>query len=171
MIRETVKLRHLHITPRKVRLVANLIKGMSVNEAEAQLMLGSKRSADPILKLLKSAIANAVHNKKADQDALVVEKIMVDQGPSFKRFLPRAMGRATPILKRTCHITLVLKETGKKKTSRFNTMTAKKEKEAKKIVRSANKPKHEVKESEHQETPKSENKQGFVKQFFRRKSV
>jgi large subunit ribosomal protein L22 len=173
MIRETVKLRHLHITPRKARLIANLIKGMSANEAEAQLMLGSKRSTDPILKLLKSGIANAVYNKKANPDNLVIENVMVDQGPSFKRFLPRAMGRATPILKRTCHITLVLKESGNKKiVSRFNTMSAKKEKEAKKIVKAANKPKYEGNnEAEHKEAPKSENKQGFVKKFFRRKSV
>lgn len=171
MIRETVKLRYLHITPRKARLVANLIKGMSANEAEAQLMLRPKRSAGPILKLLKSGIANVIHNKKIDQDTLVIEKITVDPGPSFKRFLPRAMGRATPILKRTCHITLVLKETGKKKDARFNTMSVKKEKEAKKMVKAANKPKHENKELEHQEAPKSENKQGFVKRFFRRKSV
>ncbi|MCL5017202.1 MAG: 50S ribosomal protein L22 [Patescibacteria group bacterium] len=171
MIRETVKLRHLHIAPRKARLIANLIKGMTANEAEAQLMLASKRSAEPILKLLKSAVANAVNNRKVDQDALVVETVMVDQGPSFKRFLPRAMGRATPILKRTCHVTLVLKEAKKKKTARFNTAIVKKEKEAKKIAKAVNKPKYENKDSVEKEAPKSESKQGFTKKVFRRKSV
>jgi hypothetical protein len=82
------------------------------------------------------------------------------------------MGRATPILKRTCHVTLVLKESeNKKMVSRFNTMSAKKEKEAKKIVKVAAKPKHEVKELEHQEAPTQENKKGFAKKVFRRKSV
>ncbi len=175
MIRETVKLRYLHIAPRKARLVANLIKGLPVNEAEAQLMIRAKRSADPILKLLKSGIANMVNNRKIDAEKLVIEKITVDGGPSFKRFLPRAMGRATPILKKTSHITIVLKEVDKKYHSKFNTIKPKKEKEAKKISsKAANKPsnKPEAKESEKKETVATkENKSGFVKRFFRRKSV
>jgi len=171
MMRETVKLRHLHIAPRKARLVANLIKGMPVNAAEAQLMLRPKRSAGPILKLLKSAVANMVNNRKLDADTLVIEKITVDGGPSMRRFLPRAMGRATPILKRTCHVTLVLKETGKKIAARYNTVKAKNEKEAKKLAKEAPKHKHDAKEPErHMEAPAAE-KKGFVKKMFTRKSV
>ena len=170
MMRETVKLRHLHIAPRKARLVANLIKGMPVNAAEAQLMLRPKRSAGPILKLLKSAVANMVNNRKLDADTLVIEKITVDGGPSMRRFLPRAMGRATPILKRTCHVTLVLKETGKKNPARYNTVKEKNEKEAKKISKETHKHKHDMKEPEHREAPAAE-KKGFVKKMFTRKSV
>lgn len=174
MTRETVKLRHLHIAPRKVRLVANLIKGLSTNEAEAQLMVLSKRSAEPVLKLLKSGIANMVNNRKLSSENLVIEKITVDEGPTMKRFLPRSMGRATPLLKRTCHVTIVLKEvTGKKTANRFNTVKPKKEKEAKKIIKAGEKaPKQENKPMEGNEGAISkENKRGFVKKFFSRKSV
>lgn len=175
MIRETVKLRHLHIAPRKVRLVANLIKNLSANEAEAQLMILPKRSAEAVLKLLKSGVANMVNNRKLDPEKLVIEKITVDEGPTFKRFLPRSMGRATPLLKRTCHVTIVLKEVAekKKKSNRFNTVKPKKEKEAKKIIKAGERSsKKENKEMESKEGAISkENKQGFVKRFFRRKSV
>ena len=141
MIRETVKLKYLHIAPRKARLVANLIKGLSVNEAEAELIIRPKRSTGPILKLLRSGVANVVNGKKIDSGKLMIEKMTVDQGPSFKRFLPRAMGRATPILKKTCHITMVLKEVSKTKVSRFNTVAPKKDKKAKKIIKAGNKKK------------------------------
>jgi len=177
MIRETVKLKHLHITPRKVRLVANLIKRLPANEAEAQLMVLPKRSAEPVLKLLKSGVANMVNNRKVSADNIVIEKITVDEGPTFKRFLPRSMGRATPLLKRTCHVTIVLKEVaGKKKTNRFNTAKPKNEKEAKRIMKAGEKTaKQENKEKEKETTnetaPVKGNKQGFVKKFFRRKSV
>jgi large subunit ribosomal protein L22 len=143
---------------------------MPVNEAEAQLMIRSKRSAGPILKLLKSAVANMVNNRKIDADTLVIEKITVDGGPSMRRFLPRAMGRATPILKRTCHITLVLKETKKKEVARYNTVKPKNEKEAKKIAKETHKSKHDTKEPERHEAPAGE-KKGFVKKMFTRKSV
>ena len=106
----TAKLRHLRISPRKVRLVANLIRGMETEEAKVQLKFLSKRAAGPILKLLNSAIANAEHNFNLSRENLYISKIMVDPGPSLKRSLPRAMGRATPILKRTSHITIVLSE-------------------------------------------------------------
>lgn len=174
MIRETVKLRHLHIAPRKVRLVANLIKNLSANEAEAQLMVLSKRSSDPVLKLLKSGVANMVNNRKLDPTKLVIEKITVDEGPTLKRFLPRSMGRATPLLKRTCHVTIVLREVaGKKVSDRFNTVKPKKEKETKKIMKVGEKSsKKENKEMDgKEEAILKENKRGFVKKFFSRKSV
>jgi len=172
MLRETVKLKHLHITPDKARLVANLIKRMPANEAEAQLMILSKRAAEPILKLLKSAVANMVNNRKADSEKLVIESITVDEGPTFKRFLPRSMGRATPLLKRTSHITIVLKEVDKKKTSKFNTANPKKAKDAKKIAKEAKQSKQENKDKEIKDVSASaENKPGFVKKMFRRKSV
>ena len=112
-------LRNLHIAPRKVRLVANLIKNMPVNEALAQLLVVTSRSADPVVKLLRSAIANA-KNTGMKVDSLVVKTIFVDQGPMMKRSLPRAQGRATPIHKKMSHITLILAESTSGKPSRFD---------------------------------------------------
>jgi len=102
------KLRHLRISPRKVRLVANLIRGLDVEEAERQLTFLTKRAARPILSLLNSAVANAGHNANLPKSGLYVASITVEPGPSLKRWRPRAMGRAAPILKRTSHITLFL---------------------------------------------------------------
>ncbi len=104
----TAKLRYLRISPRKVRLVTDLIKGMKVEEAEGQLKFLTKRAAKPILKLLNSAVANAQHNANLAKEGLYIAKIIVEAGPILKRWQPRAMGRATPIMKRTSHITLVL---------------------------------------------------------------
>jgi len=104
----TAKLRHLRISPRKVRLVVDLIRGMDATEAEKQLKFLPQRAARPVLKLLNSAVANALNNFKAIKENLFITKIAVDPGPTLKRWLPRAMGRATPIMKRTSHITIVL---------------------------------------------------------------
>lgn len=104
------KLRFAHIAPRKVRLVADLIRGKGSEEALNILMFTRKRAARVIQKLLKSAIANATQKKTADVDRLYVKTIMVDQGPVMKRFMPRAMGRATQIRKKTSHVSIVLDE-------------------------------------------------------------
>ena len=106
----TAKLRHLRISPRKVRLVTNLVKGLSVQEAEKQLKFLSKRAARPILKLLNSAMANAQHNANLTKEGLYIKNIVVEPGPTLKRWRPRAMGRATPIMKRTSHITILLEQ-------------------------------------------------------------
>ena len=103
-------LKYLRISPRKVRLVADLIRGLSVKVAEANLLHISKRSGKPLLKLLKSAIANAEHNFDLNQNNLFVRAIRVDEGPALKRWRPRARGAAFPIRKRTSHIFLTLKE-------------------------------------------------------------
>lgn len=172
MIKETVKLNDLRMAPRKVRLVANLIKGLTVNEAEAQLLVMTKRAALPLLKLLRSAVANAVHNKKAAADKLKIETILVNQGPSLKRFLPRAMGRATPILKRTSHVVLVLVEKESKSAPRFN-IISKKPKKSKKENTKKIKPKspQPEKEKEAKKETKPKEKGGFFKKMFRRKSI
>ena len=99
-------LRHLRMSGRKVRLVADLIRGMAVEPALAQLSFMSKAAARPVRKLLESAIANATHNHQLSRESLYVKAIMVNQGPTLKRWRPRAMGSAAPILKRTCHIDL-----------------------------------------------------------------
>ena len=102
------KLRFLRIGPRKVRLVADLIRGRQVVESENILRVLNKKAARPILKLMLSAIANAEHNYEMKKEDLVITKITVDEGPILKRWMPRAQGRATSIRKRTSHINIYL---------------------------------------------------------------
>jgi large subunit ribosomal protein L22 len=103
-------LRYLRITPRKVRVVADLIRGKKVGAALAQLAYVEKRAALPVSKLLRSAVANADQASKGqlDVDQLYVKELQVGQGPSLRRFMPRAMGRAFKVLKKTSHITVVV---------------------------------------------------------------
>ncbi len=100
----------IRISPTKVRIVADLIKKKNVNEALGMLSFMPQKASFILKKLLNSAIANAKQNKYIDIDSLYVKNIMVDAGPTLKRFLPRAMGRATKIRKRMSHITMVLDE-------------------------------------------------------------
>lgn len=102
--------RYIRIAPRKVRLVVDLIRGKQVGEALAILKHTPKAASPVVEKVLKSAIANAEHNYEMDVNSLVVGQVFVDQGPTLKRFRPRAMGRASRIHKRTSHITVVLNE-------------------------------------------------------------
>ncbi|NLT23979.1 MAG: 50S ribosomal protein L22 [Syntrophorhabdus sp.] len=106
----TAKTRMIRISPRKVRIVADLIRKKNVNEASGLLTYMPQKSAFLLKKLLDSAIANARQKKYIDVDNLYVKSIMVDGGPVLKRFMPRAMGRATKIRKRLSHITLILDE-------------------------------------------------------------
>ena len=112
------QLRQLRIAPRKVRLIANLVRGMSVTQAEQQLRFTNKASALPVLKLLQSAVANAEQKLKLTKDKLHLKSITVGDGLTLKRWMPRAMGRATPIRKRSSHVIVVLsdKSVAKKKT-------------------------------------------------------
>lgn len=96
------------MSPRKVRLVVNTIRGLSVAAAETRLNFLPKLAAQPVLKLLNSAVANAEHNFKLEKKDLYVKFIVADGGPTLKRFRPRAFGRAAPIRKRTTHISLIL---------------------------------------------------------------
>lgn len=104
----TAKLKNLRMSPRKVRLVAGLIRGASVSQAQQQLTFNKKFASRPILKLLNSAIANADHNFSLDTSTLRIKEIRVDQGQTLKRYMPKAFGTATVIRKRASHITLVL---------------------------------------------------------------
>lgn len=107
------------MAPRKVRLVIDLIRGLKVDKALAQLRHLQKEAKRPVLKLLQSAIANAANNFKIDKDTLRIKSVWVDGGPILYRSMPRAMGRATPIRKRTTHLTLVLEgETLEKKAKK-----------------------------------------------------
>lgn len=96
------------MSPRKVRLVVDAVRGMAVEPALAQLTFMSRAAARPVKKLIESAIANAEHNFKLDRTGLYIKSALVNQGPTLKRWRPRAMGSAAPILKRTSHITIVL---------------------------------------------------------------
>ena len=102
------QLNYLRLSPRKVRAVADLMRTMSVSEAEFQLEHSKKRAAHHLLKLLRSALANAKHNFYLDSDDLRIAELVVNEGPTLKRFMPRARGRATPIHKRTSHVRLIL---------------------------------------------------------------
>ena len=100
----------IRISPRKAAQVADLVRGKSVGEAYAILKFTPNKGAAIIEQVLKSAVANAEHNYNMDVDKLYVSTIFVDQGPSLKRFKPRAMGRADGIMKRTSHITVMVSE-------------------------------------------------------------
>ncbi|MBT8197859.1 MAG: 50S ribosomal protein L22 [Acidimicrobiia bacterium] len=107
-MKATAHARFVRQSPFKVRRVLDLVRGLPVTEAEHVLALTNRRAADPIKKALKSAVANAEHNLALDADELVVAEAFADEGPTLKRFRPRARGRATRIEKRTSHITIVV---------------------------------------------------------------
>jgi len=114
------KLNYLRIAPRKVRLVADLIRWKKVEEAQTILKFTVKKGAHNLLKLLNSAVANAKNNFQIEPDNLYISKITVDEGPKYKRWMPRARGSASEIQKKTAHITLVLNEVeGTKKSKKI----------------------------------------------------
>jgi large subunit ribosomal protein L22 len=102
--------RFARTSAQKARLVVDMIRGKSVESALGILEFTPKRAASIVIKTLKSAVANAEHGQRVDVDKLYVKSVWVDEGPTAKRFLPRAHGRATPIFKRTSHITVVVDE-------------------------------------------------------------
>jgi large subunit ribosomal protein L22 len=104
----TARLKGARISAQKVRLVADQVRGMPVDQAEQLLAFSTKKAAHIVKKVLMSAIANAEHNEGADIDELKIQAIMVDEGPTMKRGRARAKGRGTRILKRTSHITLTV---------------------------------------------------------------
>jgi large subunit ribosomal protein L22 len=106
--------RYAQVSAQKARLVVDLIRGKSVEDALGILEFTPKRGARLVAKTLRSAVANAEHEQRVDVDALYVKYVFVDEGPTAKRFLPRAHGRATPLFKRTSHITIVIDERASK---------------------------------------------------------
>jgi large subunit ribosomal protein L22 len=100
--------RFVRVTPQKARRVIDLIRGMSATDAQALLRFAPQAASEPIGKVLDSAIANASNNYNLDPRTLVVSQAFVDEGPTMKRFRPRAQGRASQILKRTSHITVIV---------------------------------------------------------------
>jgi large subunit ribosomal protein L22 len=100
--------RHVHVSPMKARRVVNLVRGLPAKEALTVLKFAPQAASEPVYKVLASAIANAENNERLDPDLLLVAEAFVDEGPTLKRFRPRAQGRAFRIRKRTCHITIVV---------------------------------------------------------------
>ena len=169
MNEEKLKLNHLNIAPRKVRLVTDILRGLSINEAEAQLFSIPNRAASVLLKLFKSAEANIKNNSKKDPSKYFVHSIQVDGGPMLKRMMARARGRGTPIQKKTSHITLVLRESEKVLNNNFK-IVIEKPKSLKKIEKKeANKKSYED-HADHTHG-KIEEKPGFLQKVFRRKSI
>lgn len=159
------KLSYLRIAPRKVRLVADMVRRKKIGEAQAILAFTAKRGAKPILKLLNSAQANAKNNFHLDENNLYISKIIVDEGPKLKRFMPRARGSASPIQKKTSHITICLDEIIPGKKIKKTVFAEKNEIKVEK--KEANKPKFKPETKDI--FPKSEVR--GLKRMFRRKSV
>ena len=101
---------YVRISPQKARLVADTVRGMNVDKAITALRFMPKKGAEILRKIIESAVANASQDDQIDIDNLYIKKLTVDDGPSLKRIRPRAMGRATRIIKRTSHITVILEE-------------------------------------------------------------
>ncbi len=111
-------LKYFRVSPRKVRLAANLVKGLPVETAIKQLMFSQKKSGPALVKLLKSAVSNAKNNLRLDYQNLYIKEIRVDEGPTLKRHMPRARGRAATIRKRASHVSVILAELKNKKKSK-----------------------------------------------------
>lgn len=170
------KAKYIRTAPRKLRLLADLVRGLDVKEAELRLRYSNKATASAIIKLLASVVANGVEGFELKDDNLYIKEITVDEGPTLKRWRPRAFGRATPIRKRSSHISIVLDErvpTDPKKI--------KKEKIADDIVKvSGVKQLEEVEKKDEDIDDKKEkinkknkikkNKKGFASNIFNRKS-
>ena len=178
------QLNNLRRSPRKVRLVAKLICGLDVKEAENQLKFLVKGSVEGFEKLLKSAVSNAENNFGLSKDNLYIKNIFVNEGPKLKRWLPRAYGRASLILKRTSHIEMILAERiegkGRKKvrgkTEIKDVKIEELGREARKMEKEEKEKKKEIiKEKEEKEfideKKKVDEAKGFFKKIFRRKSM
>ncbi|GAA5178142.1 hypothetical protein GCM10023322_04500 [Rugosimonospora acidiphila] len=100
--------RHVRISATKARRVVDLVRGMPAKDALTVLQFAPQAASEPVYKVLASAIANAENNERLDPDSLLVSEAYVDEGPTLKRFRPRAQGRAYRIRKRTCHITIAV---------------------------------------------------------------
>jgi len=158
----TARLNYFHTAPRKVRLVADLIRGKSVEDAKTILQFTVKKSAKDLLKLLKSAIANAKNNFQLDEKNLYISKILVNEGPKYKRWMARARGQASEIQKKTSHITLILETKSEEKIKKVE----KKEKiETVQEITKKEKPKFKIEKEKNK--PKLEK---GIKRIFRRKS-
>lgn len=171
------ELNYLHISPRKVRLIAGLLKGQSASRARTILKYLNKRSSLPLLKLLNSAVAGAKHNFNLNENSLFIDSIIVNSGPVFKRSRERAFGRAAMIRKKTSHVILKLEAdsgaTSRKKISKKKSDISVRE------IKDLSEIKEELSEAMDLARSKEEaavktplrKKTGFVKRMFRRKAI
>jgi large subunit ribosomal protein L22 len=164
-----VKLKNLDVAPRKARAIANVVSGLGLGDAEAQLLFRRERAAEPILKLLRSAAAGAKNQGFAVQN-LFVKSCRVDKGATLKRWLPRAQGRATPIHKQRSHLSLVLAEASEKK-GQFKFTGAIKAEAKKKIPKGRQKTKTVEEEKDRKDRIEPVNKPSFFRRHFQRKSI
>ena len=170
-MKATARLSYLRMAPRKIRLVADVLRGKRANEAQVLLRFIGRRAAEPMLKLLHSAIASAKKNFQLEESNLYISKITVDEGPKLKRFRPRARGRAYPIQKKTSHITLILDEIGAGSMERARpkegrTPEVQEAQQKKERVFARAKPRFRVEK----ETARQTREPG-IKRIFRRKTV
>ncbi len=168
--------RYIHVSPRKLRLVADLVRNMQVDTALEQLNFSSKNAATPLAKAINSAIANAVHNFNLNKDDLFVKSLTIDGGPVFERYAPRAQGRAFVERKRTSHINVILGTRTKKKgkTRSIFTRTAKTETELHKSKQQqsgeVNTDKSVPKQAGKSDEKMKQQKIGLKRRLFNRKS-
>lgn len=158
----TAQLKYLRIAPRKVRLVADVMRGKKASEVLTQLRFLPKKSSLPLSKLLQSAMANAKNNFQLDEKDLFIHEVRVDEGPKLKRWRAVSRGRGVSIEKKTSHITLVLK--GETKIKEAEKIEKKEEVTPKKVAPSKPRAEQEISPAK----PKIEEK--GLKKFFRRKS-
>src|SRR6056297_388616 len=173
------KAKYIRISPRKARLVADVVRGLDVTEAYNRLAVTNKKSVKFVKKLLDSALANAKHNYELAEDNLYIKSIRVDDGPILYRWMPRAYGRATPLRKRTAIIEVVLAE---KKETKVKTTEQKSEKPEMKTVKVENKEDADIKEDINPEEAQKDKikrkkkgantkrEKGVLNKVFRRKS-
>ena len=173
------QLRFLRLPPRKVRAILNVIRGLSIEEAEAQLLLFQKRAARPVLKLLYSAIANAKNTFSLRKEDLQIKRIEAQEGPTLHRWFPRAFGRAAPIRKRSSHLLVILEskkgisvvkknESSELKKQEENLKEENAEGIKEKGVQGAQK---EDKAKIIKKESRSKKDKGFTKKFFSRKAI
>ncbi len=169
-------LKYLRMPHRKVRFVADLLKNLPVDVAEAKLTVNPRRSKEPLLKLLRSAVSNAATNHHLDTKKLFVKTITVDNGPMFKRWITRSRGGVDPIQKKTSHVTMVLGVSDHPIGGTFTfvrTKKSKKETKPEKEEKQTKQPKQEpvIKEMKEIDTPKPAAETGALKKVFRRKAI
>jgi large subunit ribosomal protein L22 len=163
----TAKLNYLHMSPRKVRALVNVVKGLKAKEALEQFKFLPQRASVPLEKLLKSAMANAEHNFSLATDDLRISMFKVDGGPIFKRFRPGSRGRVSPLKRKTSHITLVL-EGERRKTEKAGLSQDKSENI---VEKERTKTEHKKEMSFKVKSEKKKASGGFVRKMFQRKAI
>lgn len=182
MTQISAQLNYLRIAPRKVRAVADLIRGQDLDAAQSQLKYLTKRSARPLIKLLDSAAANAWNNLGLDKSYLYIKEITVNEGPKLKRFKPKGFGMVMPIQKKTSHIKVVLAELPDEKKRKKELFLAKLPKIEVSAGKAAETKKRKEVKAEHKPRAEKEIQKGVKKggfggirslgrKIFRRKSI